>query len=511
MAFIRRYDEMPSVEILTDIEAVDIIDQAGPAAIAGLAMGTVAVIGEFLKGPVNTPTLITSKQQLLDTFGGVSKYSNPGGDFPQQAAADTTPQAFVSVEGNAIANMAGVKFGGLVVVNVDQSVGTVSITRSATDDAVTLPAGTLLNLSDEANSVYDWFALLEDAEFAAGTDTVSGLKIRRVMGTTASFTADGTVYGQTGFTVTVENSGAVTDLTAATMDTNYTNAIDTLKVDSNPANLATIFVAARHSETIQGYLKTTVEDLSSSGRGRIAVVAPPVGTDLATAEGDTGIGVGNLGRSDRVIYVHPGIIKTSRELANIGVTDSFTFAGDIDAAGLISQTPPEENPGQPTDLLDYFIDVESAMKSYLTIDTYKTYRSKGIMAPRYDKATGWSYQSGVTSVDPSVYPELRNIARRRMADFIQDSLASRLQIYVKKIMNEANKNACVGEVIAFLDMLKKDERIDDYSVDPDSGNTADKLAQGIFTIVASVRLFASMDAIVLNTEIGETVEITSAA
>jgi phage tail sheath protein FI len=133
------------------------------------------------------------------------------------------------------------------------------------------------------------------------------------------------------------------------------------------------------------------------------------------------------------------------------------------------------------------------------------------MAPRYDKVTGFEYQSGVTSVDPSVYPELRNISRRRMADFIQDSLANRLQVYVKKIMSATNKNACVGEITAFLESLKRDERIADYSVDPKNGNTPEKLAQGIFTILVSVRLLASMDAIVLNTEIGETVNITTAS
>ena len=510
MAYIRRFDETPGVEILTDIEAVNIIDQAGPAEITGLAMGTVAVVGEFLKGDPKVPTLITSGQQLIDTFGSVSKYSNPGGAYPKGAASNAKPSILDGIEGNATLQISACKFGGLVVVNVDQSVGTVTISRTTTTAKEILYAGTLLEFYD-GTSVYDWFALLEDVTFGAGVASVGGVKIRRVTGTSASVTSTATVYDYADYSAVVENSGAITDLSSADMDLQYQAAIDTLTADTSPANLASIFVAARHTETIQKYLKTTVDSLSDSGRGRIAVVAPPVGTNLSTAESATTVGVGNLGRSDRVIYVHPGVIKDPVELGKIGITTEYTYPGDIDAAALISQTPPEENPGQPSSILEYLVDLEAAMKPYLSIDTYKSYRANGIMAPRHDKVTGFEYQSGVTSVDPSVYPELRNIARRRMADFIQDSLANRLQVYVKKIMSATNKNACVGEIIAFLEGLKRDERIADYSVDPDSGNTSDKLAQGIFTILVAVRLLASMDAIVLNTEIGESVVITTAS
>jgi len=53
------------------------------------------------------------------------------------------------------------------------------------------------------------------------------------------------------------------------------------------------------------------------------------------------------------------------------------------------------------------------------------------------------------------------------------------------------------------------QRILAYSVDEDSGNTAAKLAQGIFVILVNVQTISSMDAIVLQCQMGESVTVTT--
>ena len=516
MAIIRRFSEYPPIEVLNEIEAVNIVDGAGPAKIAGLSQGTVGIVGEFLKGPVNTPTLITSPKQLADTFGGASSYSNPGGAFPQQSVdAGHAPSAWLSnLDGNAYIAMHSVKFGGLVVVNVNQACGTtdlntdatVTLQRATSGTAVIVPAGSRIKVVDSA-SAENWFATLDDAEFGSDDTQVDSIRVRRIAGSSTDMSgATVTLYDTPDSdTWTVTFPATITDLTDSDMDARYSAALDTLKADSVPANMVSIVTATRHDAAIMGYLKSHVDDVSSTGRGRIAVVAPPTGTNLANAISDTGVGVAvtSIGRDDRVVYTWPAIIKyIAAAKAN------YTWPGEVDLAGVISQTPPEENPAQPTTALSYLIGIESANAGSMSIATYKTMRANGICGVRQDKATGWGYQSGVTSVDPSVHPELRNIARRRMADFIEDSLANRWQVYNKKIMSEGNRDALTGETVAFLDDLKQADRIDSYSVDDQSGNTPDTLAQGVFNVNVSVRTYASMDAIVLNGQIGETVEIT---
>ena len=55
------------------------------------------------------------------------------------------------------------------------------------------------------------------------------------------------------------------------------------------------------------------------------------------------------------------------------------------------------------------------------------------------------------------------------------------------------------------------QRIEGYKIDGTSGNTAETLALGIYRIILNVRTIASLDAIVLQTTIGESVDVSSAA
>ena len=78
------------------------------------------------------------------------------------------------------------------------------------------------------------------------------------------------------------------------------------------------------------------------------------------------------------------------------------------------------------------------------------------------------------------------------------------------------QDSLVGEVDAFLSSLRSDsilsrQRIEDYSIDAVNGNQPQFVALGIYTIIVKVRLLASLDTIVFETQIGETVEIEDEA
>jgi hypothetical protein len=122
------------------------------------------------------------------------------------------------------------------------------------------------------------------------------------------------------------------------------------------------------------------------------------------------------------------------------------------------------------------------------------------------------FQSGVTSVNPQIYPQLTRISRRRMADFIQDSLGLLCLPFSKKLSTAARRAALVGEIKSFLEGLLNSKqpdsaRIAGYSIDITTGNNPISLGLGMFRITINVQTLSSLDSIVLATTIGETVTI----
>jgi len=195
-----------------------------------------------------------------------------------------------------------------------------------------------------------------------------------------------------------------------------------------------------------------------------------------------------------------------------GILDTH---GDAWLASVLSLLAPERNPGQATspvpEILGNVLGLQRGVTG-LDINAYTRFRQKGVVAGRYDRATGgYTFQSGITT---SLVTGQKNIARRRMADFIEDSLADALQKFSKQPLTQGLKDASVGEVDAFLNgMLSTNnppaQRISAYNVDDKSGNTPTLEGQGVFVIIANVRTLASADFIVVQANIGEQVVVTA--
>jgi len=562
MPFIRRFTSYPSDAILKAIEAVNIIDLVPPGNITGVNTGVVACVGQFLRcgkrsncfspvsvGNANTPTEVTSTQEMLDEFGGWSPYSNPGG----AAAAPGNPAA--TYDGNGFLAIRNKKFARLVLVNVGQATGTATVTLT-TDVlgagfqlpfAGKIPAG--IRLANAAGTSI--VATTEDIEFgstagvalAAGVSwvgvnppgtnvhvmTMTGVPVRQVLGAAA---ADDNCLAPErtglfpGYTLDCTAGAIVAAMTEASMVTSYTTAINVLLNDSAPANAVSIAFVARHPITTDGetliktVLKQHVIDASAKGQGRVACASPNLGLAKATAEGAAGgtVGVGNVGLSDRLFYCYPGIQTFIPELPAAYITAAsngrIDWPSDASLASILSQLNPEENPGQQTDYMGYVLGIETGVTG-LTRTDYENFRAYGICAPRVDAVTGVQFQSGVTSISPTAYPSLVNIARRRMADYIQDSIAARLVGFQKMLNTQSRRDAIGAEIEGFMaGLLSRDnpaaQRIQAYRVDVVSGNTQAKLAQGIFIILLEVQTLSSLDFIVLQTTIGESVVVQAA-
>jgi len=308
---------------------------------------------------------------------------------------------------------------------------------------------------------------------------------------------------------------------SSAMDALYLGAIDAIVSEQAPLSEISIVFSARTSATIRTKMKGHVLDASIRAHGRMAVIRPAlttVDTTSAVATADPGVGAN---RSERVVYTWPGAktfipeaVGFRLKLAN-GLTTSdgnLDVGSDGYMASVMSNLPPERNPGQSSppvpELLASITGLQAGV-ARLELNDYIVLRSNGIAGLKMDRTVGPIFQSGITT---SLISGQTNIARRRITDFIQDSLSQRLVQFVKQPLTQSSKDSMFAEADAFLLNLKSEnnpaaQRILDYSLDDRSGNTPATEAQGIFVIIVRVRTIASADFIVLQTEIGESVVI----
>jgi hypothetical protein len=410
-----------------------------------------------------------------------------------------------------------------VVAQTATALGFVVGDRNAiTDgDATKIPAGTRVT-----NNTTTWVTA-KTVNVLAGNFGPYKVRIRPALddgtavgGTVGTVTKMVSPVGGDAFSVTNTLPVAVA-LTEPAIDAAYVAAIDSTLNSNAVSRNGGLIVSARQSNAIRGALRTNAFRASSEGlAGRVAIVRPPLGTTTrAQALSTTSQpGVGAY-REQRVVYAFPGTATFVPQIAARGLSGGagFTADGIIDTgfdswvASTCSQLAPEENPGQLTGFMAGIISVERGNPDVQDMreNDYKAFRAGGIAALRMDDGIA-IIQSGITSVEPSVQPNLVNIARRRMADYIQDSIAPRLKAFNKKLNTRQRRALIVGEIGAFLNGLvsktnPSSQRIDSYSDDAISGNTPESIAAGIFRIIIKVRTLSSMDFIVLDTEIGENV------
>ena len=353
--------------------------------------------------------------------------------------------------------------------------------------------------------------VVPDAGTANSWDPLSGLAGITAPATALTYSAN--VHG-----VNVANN--------ADINARYETAIDATLSDADPSRIINIMVSARKPNsssgaTIAAKLKSHVLTASSRGLTRRAVISPALdmlSTD--TAVGSTAPGVG-VNRSDRIDYAWPAVQHSVPEAVGYSLAcsdGSTTTDGILDdtadmwLAAVESNLPPERNPGQSAEpvrtVLSPVLDFARGTPN-LTIVEYQVFRQYGVVGIRFDRVTGPVFQSGITT---SLTTGEKNISRRRMADFIQDSIAQAINPFSKLPLNDSLRDTVVGQVGAFLSGLLSEnnpaaQRIAGYQIDDTSGNTPESEAAGIFVVIIRVRLTPTADFLVLQSEIGENVAL----
>lgn len=405
----------------------------------------------------------------------------------------------------------------------------VVVTPASIGVATTLPAG--IEVANTAETAM--WVTMQDVEVTAANAGPYTVKVRPANddGTATSalpaavtkVLAAPSDVGLWAVTNTLALSAALTD---AQIDAAYIAAFAKTMNPNSVAKETNIIVCARQSNAVRYALRSNSLDASADGMyGRVAVIRPPLGTSRAVARSNVAQpGVGAY-RDQRVIYSYPGGHISVPAIAQVGLAGGVGFTSDglIDVgsdvwlASVMSQLPPEENPGQDTPYAANLLGIERGNVDVqdMNIYDYRAFKAAGIAALRMDEGKA-IWQSGVTSVNPVTHPGLKNIARRRMADYIQDSLAFGLKAFTKKLNLQARRALVIAAIDGFLGGLKlvskpDSWRIADWKTDYKSGNTAETIAAGMFRAIIKVRTASSMDVIVLDTEIGEGVLIVKDA
>jgi hypothetical protein len=128
MTIRRVFTSDPGQAELLSVGGLVIIDQAPPATPLGAGTGLAMIVGEFERGPLETPTEMATAASLFSTFGG---FGWAVGDNPHAGPVAQQSGGSEPWNGSGFIALANKTFNRLAVVRVDNSAGVVELERLA--------------------------------------------------------------------------------------------------------------------------------------------------------------------------------------------------------------------------------------------------------------------------------------------------------------------------------------------------------------------------------------------
>lgn len=552
MAFFLRTITVPPLNQILAVPQIVVVDLTGPTIILGTQPGAACLVAEFVAGPF-APTEMTSDSQYRAIYtanGTIYPYLSQGATGIQNGLQS-------SYEGNGGLQLLGKTFQRLILTRVDHE----ALTTDAGTTKAVLTLTLTVSVNDQDGASHTNKPLVIPAGYRFGSSSTFGASTR-VFATSGNTTIpQGTTLTSNQVTVTVNcfpivvvepvvataiaaianvldaaipNADPATTITAvnnatalwpsgtgttlaARVASQYPAAINSTQPNAIPLTAITVIWAARRTSAIRQALAANANSSSSNGPARVACVSadPSAGTTAIQAAAATTAAIGLASAdaypqpADRVIICFPQHQIVVPDFGGIAVTINL----DGMMAVTLSNFPEEMNPGAANQFIQAITAPEAAfVANPLAKQDYANLIAGGVCALYFDRQAGWQFINGVTAANSVLYPTRTPIKRRRMADFIEDTLADIAAPYLKQPSTTDRQEAFVLEIETFLGSLKSvndlsQQRIVDYLVDDVSGNTTAQLALGIFVVKVYVQLLASMDYIMFLATIGETVTI----
>ena len=146
---------------------------------------------------------------------------------------------------------------------------------------------------------------------------------------------------------------------------------------------------------------------------------------------------------------------------------------------------------------------------------YIALKDAGVSAFEKVQGGGIKPKSGITT--QILNSSKVTVLRRRMADYLTDSMGQFLQNYQNAVNSKEKRSEVKGQILDFIQrqeiagILPSDKDVKEGKaklVDVESLNTDSSIALGFFKILYKQRIFSAMRYIVLQAEIGESVVVT---
>lgn len=475
---------------IPQLEGLYIKERNPPATISGANLSKVCIVGETIRGPVGRAVDISSEGRFQEVFG-FSNQNDDSGPITNKVwkALLNKPFGALSIVRVAAAgattatlNLSDVTPTAIIQVDASSPGAWGHVVQVAVEDAsdgdsnkFNLKAKYLgrefiyRNIDVHTSGVDNTAAVLgdDDSNLIVLTKLTSGRPLN------SSYAALG-----------ASSDGSVAD-------SDYTAANKGVNVGATAPGCGVVFVAENMSDAIKGQIYT----LSSTVNDRIFVIS----ANASTTSAASAITDAASYRSDRIVYAFNHAYTLDPRTATRILT-----APDAWMASILSQVDVDVNPGEEA-AKQFTQGISKLYKESFQRADYISFKAAGIAA--LEKDNGFSFVSGVTT---SLDSGKEQITRRRSADYLQLSAASELKHSVKKKNTLSRRLANKGILESFLGDLKFNERIvEQYSIDVEKLNTPTQRAQGIEKILMRVKLIGHMLELVLETEIGTSVVITS--
>ena len=278
-------------------------------------------------------------------------------------------------------------------------------------------------------------------------------------------------------------------------DTDYETAIKISEAEDS----GNIIFLDEYTQPRNVFLKTSM----GVTEDKIALLGGDEGDTIATAVSN----VATLRDTNgRLIYAFNWIENL------IGGIPTFTSPTSF-YASILSQNSPQIDPAFAGNAGLLF--GVTALKQQLTRPNFIALMEAGISSFEFDNDIGFKIKSGI--VTQIANSSKLTVLRRRMTDFLTNSVGKFLKIYQNDVNSLVNRVAVKGAILDFiriqedLSILPKDSEVlggNAKIVDIEILNTDVSIAAGKFLIQYKQRIFSSMRFIVLRAEIGESVVVT---
>lgn len=475
-----------------DLEGVVVSEGVPAGYITGADRNGVVVAGETLKGPVDVAVAVGGEQEFENIFG---HYTRPNSTvvvnkvrqfllvkpfaFPlvivraAAAAAAIAEKDFSNVTPTAIVNIAasspgawGADLTAAITAATDGNANHWNLTIAYRGKSITY-----VNLDTTTGNNNLLSTIGNDNEVLVSVTKLADGRPLNIAATALTDTAGS------------DGSIADTDFSASN------RALDVAAVYPGVSVLAT---ADRCTATVKAAIKTladaAVDRMFVMWSGTHGDSVSTVITDVASY------------RSDRIIYLYNSAYIMDPELGAEIQVPPHSFM-----ASALSQTDVNWSVANARRTGRSLGGIRRLTRSLSRADLISL-KNAGICALEQLSGGGFKFRSPVTT---SLTVGLTDIARRRCADFLQLSVAARLQDYIEEEDTETVNGAILAEIDAFCADLRDQERVvKDYTIIGEATNAA-----GVKVLKWRVGLIKHLKFLVLETEIGTglTFEVAQAA